>query len=51
MVGVAFYPLGWGNKEVQDACADQSGPYELGKPVKIGSFYVQVIVALKVVIV
>ncbi|OXA58234.1 Lipoma HMGIC fusion partner [Folsomia candida] len=34
VVGVALYPLGWGNKEVQDACDDgvmQSGPYQLGK--------------------
>ncbi|CAL8147640.1 unnamed protein product [Orchesella dallaii] len=34
VIGVAFYPLGWGNKEVQDACGDQSGPYYLG-PCKI----------------
>jgi len=30
-IGVAIYPLGWGNKEVQDACSDLSGPYVLGK--------------------
>ncbi|ODN06145.1 Lipoma HMGIC fusion partner [Orchesella cincta] len=37
IIGVALYPLGWGNKEVQDACSDesdQSGPYYLG-PCKI----------------
>jgi hypothetical protein len=31
VIGVALYPLGWGNKEVLDACADESGPYQLGK--------------------
>ena len=30
-LGVALFPIGWGNKEVLDACNDESGPYYLGK--------------------
>ncbi|CAB3382499.1 LHFPL tetraspan subfamily member 1 protein-like [Cloeon dipterum] len=29
-VGVALYPLGWDNIEVQQACGGQSKPYQLG---------------------
>lgn len=34
-VGVALYPLGFGNKEVQDACEEQSGPYKLGMKITV----------------